>query len=273
MRAERRRLRAADRRHAEHLRHGRHAIVHAGLAMGAQHHAHFLQHVAVVVDAGLVETNRGVDPLRLEPVEGRDAAAQAKIRAAIVADVRAGLGEPVEVAFGEPDAVSERHLWSEQAEPADIIDRGAAAATSRIFLLICGLDEVHMERHAMLFGAFRQHGQRLVRTPMQVRRRQLDFDALLVVVLGVKVLEQFDRILGGQLKTAEMLRQQRADVVRTRARGIARSPRRRDGSGRAARSNTRPACRCPRRRGSRPRSALRPQPACRASSRGYAAPW
>ena len=66
--------------------------------MGAQHHAHLLQHVAVVVDAGLVEPDRDVDPLRLEAVERRDAAAQAKVRAAIVADIGSGLGELVEVA-------------------------------------------------------------------------------------------------------------------------------------------------------------------------------
>jgi hypothetical protein len=29
--------------------------------MHAQHHAHLLKHVAIVVDAGLVEANRGID--------------------------------------------------------------------------------------------------------------------------------------------------------------------------------------------------------------------
>ena len=61
--------------------------------MGAQHHAHLLQHVAVVVDAGLVEPDRDIDPLGLEAVERRDAAAQAEVRAAIVADMGSCLGE------------------------------------------------------------------------------------------------------------------------------------------------------------------------------------
>ena len=58
--------------------------------------------------------------------------------------------------------MSERHLRSEQAEAADIVDCGAAAATARIFLLVGGLDKVHVEGNAMLFRAFRQHGERLV---------------------------------------------------------------------------------------------------------------
>ena len=47
---------------------------------------------------------------------------------------------------------------------------------------------------------------------MQVRRRELDLDALLVVMFGVKMPEQGDRILGRQLKAAKVLGQQRADV-------------------------------------------------------------
>ncbi len=47
---------------------------------------------------------------------------------------------------------------------------------------------------------------------MQVRGRQLDLDALLVVMLGVKMLEQGDRILGRKLKAAEMLGQQGAHI-------------------------------------------------------------
>ena len=71
---------------------------------------------------------------------------------------------------------------------------------------------MHVERNAMLLRAFRQHGQRLVRAPMQVRRRELDLDALLVVMLGVEMLEQGDRILGRQLKAVEVLGQHRAHV-------------------------------------------------------------
>ena len=40
---------------------------------------------------------------------------------------------------------------------------------------------------------------------MQVRRRQLNLHALLVVMLGVEMLEQCDRILARQLKAIKML--------------------------------------------------------------------
>ena len=49
---------------------------------------------------------------------------------------------------------------------------------------------------------------------MQVRRRELNLDALLVVMLGVQMLEQGDRVSGRKLKAAEMLGQQRPDVSR-----------------------------------------------------------
>src|ERR1700728_4074841 len=100
----------------------------------------------------------------------------------------------------------ESHLWAEQAEALDIVDRSSSAATARVFLLIGRLDEMHVERHAMLLGAFRQHGQRLVGTPMQVRRGQLNLHAFLVVMLGVEMLEQCDCILARQLKAIKMLR-------------------------------------------------------------------
>src|SRR5271167_4930045 len=98
-----------------------------------------------------------------------------------------------------------RHLRTEQAEALNIVDRGPPAATARVFLLIAYLDEMHVERDAMLLRALRQHGQRLVRTPMQVRRGQLNLHALLVVMLGVEMLEQCDRILARQLKAVKML--------------------------------------------------------------------
>src|ERR1700728_1983023 len=106
----------------------------------------------------------------------------------------------------------EGHLWAEQAEALNIVDRGPSAATARIFLLISRFDKVHVERHAMLLRAFRKHGERLIRTPMQVRRGQLNLHALLVVVLGVEMLEQSDRILTRQLKAIKMPREHRTHV-------------------------------------------------------------
>ena len=48
--------------------------------MGAQHHPHLLQHVAVVVDAGFVHPDRGRDAGGLKFVERGDARTQPEIR-------------------------------------------------------------------------------------------------------------------------------------------------------------------------------------------------
>jgi hypothetical protein len=54
--------------------------------MRAQNHAHFLQHVAIVVDPGLVEPDRRVDAAVLERVQRGNGAAQTEIGAAVVTE-------------------------------------------------------------------------------------------------------------------------------------------------------------------------------------------
>ena len=174
--------------------------------MGAQHHAHFLQHVLIVVDADVVETDRRIDSPRLEPVERQHAAAQTEIRAAIVADVGVRLGQLVEIAFRQPDRVAERRLRPEQAEALDVVDSAAAmAATPGVLLLIGRFDEMHMDGNAVLLGAVGEHRQPLVGAPLLVRRRQLDLDALLAAVPGVQMLEQRDGLRRRHLKAREIL--------------------------------------------------------------------
>jgi hypothetical protein len=84
--------------------------------VGAQHHAHLLQHAAVVVDAGLVEPDRGVDAALFERVEWCDATAQPEIRGAVVADVGPGRGDPVEVGLIEPHPVAEGQARPEKTK-------------------------------------------------------------------------------------------------------------------------------------------------------------
>jgi hypothetical protein len=143
-------LGAAVARHAKHLRHRGYLVIHAGHAVRAQHHAHLLQHVAVVVDAGLVEADRRGDALGLEMIERRDARTQAEVRRAVMAHAGAGLGQPVDVALGKPHAVAERHVRPEHAEALDVFDRGAIAAPARVFLLERGLKQMHVHGHAVL---------------------------------------------------------------------------------------------------------------------------
>jgi 3-hydroxyisobutyrate dehydrogenase-like beta-hydroxyacid dehydrogenase len=54
--------------------------------MDAQGESHLLEHVAVVVDAGLAKADRHAHAAGAQRVERRDAAAQAEIRVAIVTD-------------------------------------------------------------------------------------------------------------------------------------------------------------------------------------------
>ena len=66
---------------------------------------------------------------------------------------------------------------------------------------------------------------------MQIGGRKLDLDALLVVMLGVKMLEEGDRVLGRQLEAVEVLRKHGAHVGGKALEELHRSLRKRGGSG------------------------------------------
>jgi hypothetical protein len=79
------RRRTANGGHAQYLARARDVLlIHPRNPVRAQHHAHLLQHVAVVIDPGLVEADRGIDAALLEEIQRRHTAAQSEIRAAIV---------------------------------------------------------------------------------------------------------------------------------------------------------------------------------------------
>src|SRR5215472_956744 len=63
----------------------------------AQHHPHLLQRVAVVVDARLINPDRGGDPGGLELVERGEARTQPEVRRAVVTDTDSGFRQPVDV--------------------------------------------------------------------------------------------------------------------------------------------------------------------------------
>ena len=175
--------------------------------MGAQHHPHFLQHVLIVIDADVVETNRRVDSPRFKSIERQHAAAQAKIRAAIVADARVRLLASLSRSLSESQTAWPSVVFGPRRPKRSMIvhRRSAVAAASRIFLLVGRLDEVHVDGNAVFLGAVGEHCQPLVGAPLQVRRRELDLDALLAFVLGAKMVEQRDGLRRRHLKTAEIL--------------------------------------------------------------------
>src|SRR5260370_14914771 len=139
------RHRATEGRHAQNLTNARDIVlIHSRYAMGAQHHAHLLEHVTVVVDAGLVEADRGIDAALLEEVQRCETAAQAEIGTAIVADMSAGCGDAVEIGLVEPDAMAEGQPRPEEPETVDIVEGRATAAPAALFPLIGGLDDMPM---------------------------------------------------------------------------------------------------------------------------------
>ena len=83
---------------------------------------------------------------------------------------------------------------------------------ARVLLLIGRFDEMHMDGNAVLLGAVGQHGESLVGAPLLVRRRELDPDALLALVLGAKMIEQRDGLLRRHLKAGEILGEKRANI-------------------------------------------------------------
>ena len=87
--------------------------------MRAQYHAHFLQHIAVVIDPGFVEADRGVDAALFEGLSGATPLAQSEIRAAVVADMGPGRSDAVEIGLVEPHPVAEGQARSEKAEAVD----------------------------------------------------------------------------------------------------------------------------------------------------------
>ena len=158
--------------------------------MRAQHHPHLLQHVAIVIDAGLVEADRGIDSALLEEIERCKTAAQAEIGAAIVADMGTGRGNAVEIGLVEPYAMPQCQPRPEKPETIDIIEGGAAAAPAGVFLLVGGLDEVHVHRRVVSLRIVGEHHQRSIGAPMEIGGSELNLNPFLVVVLGAELFER-----------------------------------------------------------------------------------
>ena len=169
---------AVGRRHAEDLSAGRHVVVHTGNAVEPEREPHLLEHVAVVVDARLVETEPHADPRLQESVHRRDAAAEAEVRARIAADHHAALRGPLDVPRREPDPVPQREARPEEPEALEVLRRGAARAPARVLALIGGLVEMHVHSDLVPGRALPEGSQRLIGAPVEVGGRQLDADPI-----------------------------------------------------------------------------------------------
>src|SRR5262249_11295144 len=79
----------------------------------------------------------------------------------------------------QPHAVAQRHLRTQQAEAFDVVHGGAAAAAARVFLLIRGLHQMHVQRHVEALRHLGEPRKCCIRAPVQIGRRELDLHAAL----------------------------------------------------------------------------------------------
>jgi len=76
--------------------------------MQVERQAHFLKHVAIVVDARFVDTDCHSDAALGQSIERRNSAAQAQIRAGAVAHTSVRLGEEIRVLYAEVESLNAR---------------------------------------------------------------------------------------------------------------------------------------------------------------------
>ena len=134
----------------------RHDVVHAGHAVQAQHEAHLLEHVAVVVDAGLVEADRDLHARAAAVVERGDAAAQAEVRAGDCGRSWCAVCATRSMSSSVSHTPCPSVRRGTQQGRAG---RGAACrpsgAPARVLPLVGGLDEVHVHAGLVLGRASR----------------------------------------------------------------------------------------------------------------------
>ena len=73
-----------------------------------------------------------------------------------------GRRDAVEIGLVEPHPVTEGQKRPEKAKAVDIVECRAAAAAARIFLLVGGLDEMHVHRRLVTRREVGEHLERRI---------------------------------------------------------------------------------------------------------------
>ena len=123
----------------------------SGLAVGPQHHAHFLQHVAIVVDARFVNADSYRYTCSHEPVKRCDTALESEVGTAVVAQHGAGVGTHNNVVIVHPDPMTYGQPGSRKSYRVDVSHRSPPGPALRIHLLIGCFEQMHVHRHIMAF--------------------------------------------------------------------------------------------------------------------------
>ena len=66
-----------------------------------------------------------------------------------MANAGAGLGQPINILLIQPDTMAECHIRPQHPKAVQIFHGRAATAAARIFLLLGGFHEMHMDRRIM----------------------------------------------------------------------------------------------------------------------------
>src|SRR5688572_25683032 len=99
------------------------------------HETHLLEHVAVVIDAGLIYSETNSEAMRQKCLHGRNPTLEAEIGTAIVANAASGLRNPLDLFFVDPHRMTKGHSRAQQPKFLEIPNR-AIATPSRILLLV-----------------------------------------------------------------------------------------------------------------------------------------
>ena len=182
-------------------------------AVHAQHLAHLLQHVAVVVHARLVDAQGDPDTAFQHGTDRSPATLQTQVGAAVVADARVALGDQIEIVRRRPDPVSEGHALVQQAHAVEVDERRAAGTLACVCTLIGRLQQVQVDGRTTLV---RQRGylfQCAVRTPLEVQRGELDRHVAGFGEFAAQDSKHFEVVVGRERLGADGLPQPPGEVA------------------------------------------------------------
>ncbi len=136
------------------------------------HQPDFLEHVAVVVEAGLVDAEGNRDAAPHKFGDRRDAAPEAEVGAGIVTDADAVLPDEVEVTVVHPGPVPQRQVRTEESDLGQVCDRRLAEPPARELLLVGRLRKVKVNAHAVFPCPFCGQRQETVGGALEIDRRK-----------------------------------------------------------------------------------------------------
>ena len=125
--------------HAQDLRGCRHiGMVHPRHAVHRQGHAHFLQHVAVFVDARFVHTHAHGHAALLQFHQRQHTRPQAEVGRTVVAHAGAGACADLNIFLGHPDTMANCQLWPQNPQLFQMLDSGCSSPAAGVLLLVGG---------------------------------------------------------------------------------------------------------------------------------------